>query len=143
MSLSRSGPAWLAAAAEGVSVGVDIERRRAHYPAGLLTAVLSGPERAHVAAAPAGDRAREFARCWARKEAVVKASGVGVATDLRRVDTRPGHAAPHVQHAGSPCGTDSWVVRDLPAATGHVAAVALPSTAGSRASERRPRPGAS
>ena len=66
-----------------------------------------------------------FYRLWTRKEAVVKGSGVGVATDLRRVEVRPDRATALVGHRGAEGGPDTWAVRDLPAGPGHRAAVAV------------------
>lgn len=126
LSLSRSGAYWLCAVAEGIRVGADIERLRSSYVEGLTEAVLSARERAYVAAAgPASGHSVAFTRCWTRKEAVVKASGVGVSTDLRRVEVRPDLSEALVRHGAAGFGPNAWVVRDLPAGRDHLAAVAV------------------
>ncbi|WP_408991020.1 4'-phosphopantetheinyl transferase family protein [Streptomyces sp. 1268] len=126
LSLSRSGAYWLCAVAEGTPVGADIERLRPSYVPGLTEAVLSPQERAYVAAAaPIGGRSVAFTRCWTRKEAVVKASGVGISTDLRRVEVRPGLPEALVRHGAAGSGPHTWAVRDLPAGRDHLAAVAV------------------
>lgn len=124
-SLSHSGAAWLCAAADGTAVGADVERLRPQAPPGLHEAVLSAAERSYLASRPHETWPAEFARCWTRKEAVVKGSGVGVATDLRRVEVRPDRATAVVVHRGAEGGPDTWAVRDLPAGPGHRAALAV------------------
>ncbi|MEV8530865.1 4'-phosphopantetheinyl transferase superfamily protein [Streptomyces sp. NPDC051211] len=126
LSLSRTGAYWLCAVAEGAEVGADIERLRPSYVPGLTRAVLSPREQAYVAAArPDGGRSVAFTRCWTRKEAVVKASGVGVSTDLRRVEVRPDLPVAVVRHRAAGPGPAAWMVRDLPAGQDHLAAVAV------------------
>ncbi|MCI0385834.1 4'-phosphopantetheinyl transferase superfamily protein [Streptomyces sp. CNQ085] len=127
LSLSRSGPYWLCAVAEGAAVGADIERLRPRYAPGLFEAVLSTPELARLAARPADARAAEFTRHWTRKEAVVKASGIGVATDLRRVQVRTDLPVALVQHQGAPSGPAAWFVWDLPAGPDFLSALAVPA----------------
>lgn len=124
-SLSHSGPDWLCAVADGTAVGADVERLRRQVPPGLHEAVLSPAERSYLTSRPPETWPAEFARCWTRKEAVVKGSGVGVATDLRRVEVRPDRATALVGHRGAEGGPDTWAVRDLPAGPGHRAAVAV------------------
>ncbi|MER6917435.1 4'-phosphopantetheinyl transferase superfamily protein [Streptomyces sp. NPDC000594] len=125
ISLSRSGPYWLCAVTESVPVGADIERLRPSYATGLPEAVLGAAELAHLRSVPPGARAVEFLRCWTRKEAVVKGSGVGITTDLRGVAVRPDLPLAVVRHRAAAGGPDTWAVRDLPAGTDHLAALAV------------------
>ncbi|WP_336324106.1 4'-phosphopantetheinyl transferase family protein [Streptomyces lavendofoliae] len=130
VSLSRSGAYWLCAVSEGTRVGADIERLRPSYVPGLGAAVLSPHEQVYVAAAaPGGGRSVAFTRCWTRKEAVVKASGVGISTDLKRVEVRPELTEVLVRHGAAGFRPDTWVVRDLPAGRDHLAAVAVAAPA--------------
>lgn len=125
-SLSRSGPYWLCAAAPGVPVGADIECLRPVDATGLATAVLCAPERAHLAALAPALRGPEFLRCWTRKEAVVKAIGIGLEADLRAVDVQPHRPLALVGPRPGTGVTGRWAVRDLPGGEDHVAALALP-----------------
>lgn len=124
-SLSHSGADWLCAVADGTAVGADIEHLRPQAPPGLYEAVLSAAELSYLMSRSREMWPAEFARCWTRKEAVVKGSGVGVVTDLRRVEVHPDCATAVVVHRGAEGGPDTWVVRDLPAGPGHRAALAV------------------
>ncbi|MFI1936161.1 4'-phosphopantetheinyl transferase family protein [Streptomyces purpureus] len=131
-SLSRSGPYWLFAATDGVRIGVDVERLRPLDTAGLNVsrlgaAVLSVSERDHLAGLEPAARGRAFMRCWTRKEAVVKASGIGIEADLRELETRPWLPSAVVEHAVDGCPVTLWSVCDLPAGPHCAAALALPA----------------
>ncbi|MFJ9871295.1 4'-phosphopantetheinyl transferase family protein [Streptomyces sp. NPDC101165] len=124
-SLSRSGPRWLCAAADGVRIGVDLERvRRADF-ASLAPAVLSRGERRYFGGVPAVCRDREFMRCWTRKEAVVKASGIGVEGDLRKVEVGPDSPVSKVSHTVPGLEIGAWIVMDLPSAPHYSSALAV------------------
>ncbi len=145
VGVSRSGPWWVLALSPGAAVGVDVEARGPQRVPAVVRRCLSPAERAHLAALPEGpERDDAFTRCWVRKEAVVKGWGVGVATDLARVEVRPwtGAAVVAGREAGAPDGGD-WEVRDLDAGAGCLAALALPAgfrppVAVHRAAEERP-----
>lgn len=107
-SLAHSGGLALIAAAQGRRVGVDVERVR---PGTDVLAVahhaLSPAERLEIESASADEeRRRAFFRCWTRKEAYLKARGVGLAGGLDSV-AGPG-----------------WQIRSLRAPPGYMAAVA-------------------
>ena len=101
VSLSRSHPHLLTAVGTIGRVGVDVESVAAVDGRWDPALVLAPGERA------AGAEAR--ARLWVRKEAVLKAYGVGLARPMERLVLAdfPGE------------------VTDVPAPAGHVAAVAL------------------
>ncbi|WP_416981222.1 4'-phosphopantetheinyl transferase family protein [Streptomyces sp. T028] len=127
LSLSRSGPYWLCAAADGMRVGADIEVLRPVNVGRLAKAVLTGSERSYMAGLPAERLPAEFIRCWTRKEAVAKASGIGIEAPLGRLEVRP--AQPHalVRHSVSGFDADTWVVQDLPPGRDHFSAVSFPA----------------
>ncbi|MEU7729716.1 4'-phosphopantetheinyl transferase superfamily protein [Streptomyces sp. NPDC040724] len=63
--------------------------------------------------------------CWTRKEAVLKAIGVGLASDLTRLETHPATPGP-VEVTSDALGTPStWWVSDLEVPEGWTAALAL------------------
>ncbi|MBT2491919.1 4'-phosphopantetheinyl transferase superfamily protein [Streptomyces sp. ISL-96] len=128
-NLSRSGSHWLVAVAVGSQVGADIEDGRAVDVEGSSTLVLADGELAHMRAQKdEKHRLDVFFRCWTRKEAVVKASGVGIAADLTSIDVRPAAEGPvRVIHT-EPNGPDNWLVQNLPAAPGLFAALAREAT---------------
>ncbi|WP_405010107.1 4'-phosphopantetheinyl transferase family protein [Kitasatospora sp. NBC_01539] len=114
-SLSRSGPHWTVAVAPGFPVGVDVERQRPVDVDAIARRALS----AHESRLVASSGPALLFRCWTRKEAVAKAMGTGIATDLRRIETRPESA----RTARTPAG---WRVHSLPVPAGLHAALAVP-----------------
>ncbi|MEV8109165.1 4'-phosphopantetheinyl transferase superfamily protein [Streptomyces sp. NPDC088135] len=126
-SLSRSGPHWVCAAAEGVRVGVDLERVRPMDVSSLAPGVLSAGERRHLGEVPPEFRPAEFLRCWTRKEAVVKASGIGIEAELGAIDVTPGQACAEVNHKVPGCEFGTWSVTDLPARADLISAIAVPA----------------
>lgn len=130
LSLSRSGPYWLCAVADGVRVGADIERVRpfnAERLARLAEAVLTGGERSYMAEVPAEQLPAEFIRCWTRKEAVTKASGIGIEAAMGRLDVHPERSRALVRHSVGGCPANTWTVHNLPSGPDHFAAVAFPA----------------
>ncbi len=136
-SMSRSGALGLYAFAEGSDVGVDLENRSG---APELEAVagrfFSPPERAALAgfadrAAPE-DKLRVFYRIWTRKEAVLKALGVGLDAPLEALDVSGDVASWDTSCAGVPADRRRWFVHDLDVP---------PDWAGAFATEAVVRPG--
>jgi 4'-phosphopantetheinyl transferase len=83
----------LAADADG-PVGVDIEEVDRAVSAGLIEACTSPQEHAFCQAAPEGEARRAlFFRIWTRKEAVLKAAGVGLGVALREIEVHPARDA--------------------------------------------------
>lgn len=95
-NLSHSGEhALVAIAADAGEVGVDIEvpRERVDHAA-LAASVFSPAERAELAALPDGERRAAFFRGWARKEAFIKAIGLGLGRALDSFDVALADGAP-------------------------------------------------
>ena len=104
-NLSHGGEVAVVAVSGEREVGVDVEPVRRDSQAEVVAPrVLAAPELAELAAAPAPARHELFLRFWTRKEALVKAYGVTLDTDLaanpdagahaRRLVTVPGQATP-------------------------------------------------
>lgn len=106
-------------------VGIDVERLRPLADApGLAHRFLAPAEAAAVAARGAEARDAAFLRVWTRKEAVLKASGHGLALDTRAIEvgTGPGRrvlALVAAREAGE------FELLSVPVARGWVAALAL------------------
>ncbi|MFJ3879591.1 4'-phosphopantetheinyl transferase family protein [Streptomyces sp. NPDC090077] len=100
----------------GVPVGVDVEAvPRASAVADVLSS-LHPAEAGEITALPEADRRAALARVWARKEACLKGTGMGVAFGL---------AEPYVGSAPAPAPVPGWTLRDLPAPDSYAAAVAV------------------
>lgn len=82
-NLSHSHDAIVLAVAQGLVLGVDVERlRRLEDRDGLVGRFFSAREQAAFAALPVGDRDEAFFRLWTRKEAYIKALGDGLSCPL-------------------------------------------------------------
>ncbi|MEE2037293.1 4'-phosphopantetheinyl transferase superfamily protein [Nocardiopsis sp. CT-R113] len=125
ISVSHSGEWVVLAVAEGVPVGVDVERvAEARDLEGLAGYTLAAPE--HVVwerLAPA-DRVGAFFRYWARKEALLKATGLGLSGGLRRVLVSPPHDDAALVSWEGGGGPETAALTDLACAEGYRSALA-------------------
>lgn len=86
-NLAHSADLALIAITNGGPVGIDIEQLRTISNALELADRNFHPsERAAIRAAQAADRSHMFLRCWTRKEAVIKALGIGIGHPLDAFD---------------------------------------------------------
>lgn len=85
-SMAKSGDRLLIGFSTTADVGVDLEpaARKTHRPLALAHRYFSRAEAAALDSLPPGQVDRAFMRAWACKEAVVKASGQGIANQLCR-----------------------------------------------------------
>lgn len=105
-NVAHSGELALIAISRDGSVGVDLEQHRPLRDAAATAGrFFTAPEAALVAAEPV-----QFFRLWCRKEAWLKAQGIGLRLPLDTVDVR-----------GEVPG---WLLADLDLAPGYAAAVA-------------------
>ena len=93
-SVARSNDCYLIGISSGATIGVDLEiaRRSSGKPLALARRYFSKAEIAALAALGGEELQRAFIHTWACKEAIVKASGLGIANQLYRftVDVNPG-----------------------------------------------------
>ncbi|WP_338781606.1 4'-phosphopantetheinyl transferase superfamily protein [Streptomyces sp. DG1A-41] len=125
-NLSRSGAHWLLAVTAERPVGVDLEVARPHADLWLTTSAFMSPaELRHLTGLPdEAARVAAYYRAWTRKEAVVKAVGVGVVADLATLEVAPHLPGPvPVRHTESR-GPQWWLVHDLPLGPGTYGALA-------------------
>ncbi|MFW6642006.1 4'-phosphopantetheinyl transferase family protein [Nocardiopsis algeriensis] len=91
-SVSHSGEWVVLALAEGVPLGVDVERvSEGRDLEGLASYTLGGPELEAWRALGPDERAGAFFGYWSRKEALLKATGHGLSGGLSRVLVSPPH----------------------------------------------------
>ncbi|MGW0884893.1 4'-phosphopantetheinyl transferase superfamily protein [Streptomyces sp. NPDC002671] len=126
LHVSRSHAEGVVAAALSwdAPVGVDVERLRPLAARGALArAALSETEQQVVDELPEADRDAQLLRFWTRKEAVAKALGTGLATDLPGIVTTA-HGA--LVSLPRPCGdVAGWSLADLAVRGGVIASVAV------------------
>lgn len=86
-NLAHSGDWMVAAVGNDVDVGVDVEV--CHSGLDVMTladTVMSSAERALLETTLPAERLACFYRCWVRKEACLKACGLGITTLLQKID---------------------------------------------------------
>lgn len=106
-------------------VGIDIERIRPEFEdTGIAKRFFSPAENVHLEALPAAQMPLAFFRIWARKEAYVKAIGLGLSRDLASFDvicpddslTSKDEALVNDRKVSE--GNRPWLVRDVPRVSG-------------------------
>jgi 4'-phosphopantetheinyl transferase len=126
-NMSHSSSLALYAVARATAVGVDIERIR---PMDDLENIARGFFTAHETAAlcalPVAKRLEAFFSCWTRKEAVLKATGQGIAEGVDGVEVTavPGEVVRVLSIKGSAQAAAGWSLHALEPATGYAAALA-------------------
>lgn len=128
-NLAHSGALALLAVASGCQVGVDVERVREEGEWLLIAdQFFSLQERADLAGLPEALRLPAFFSCWTCKEALVKATGLGMKIELNRFSVEVGLQVPApsvTEPAGSSHGLSSYALRIFSPAPGYTAAVAV------------------
>lgn len=124
-NLSHSGNLALIAISASVEVGVDVEHIRPIHDLSRLAGRFFTPrEAAALAALPEPNRPAAFFRSWTRKEAVLKATGLGIANGLRRVEVSFEPAGGMLTWDGSADKAAQWTLHTWSPAEGYVATVA-------------------
>jgi 4'-phosphopantetheinyl transferase len=126
-NMSHSGGIVLIAFAQHIPIGVDVEALRPMTERATIVQRYFHPgEAADFARVPPANAEAAFFRCWSRKEAVVKALGLGMSLDLHRyrVACLPGARAEVLALEGEDAPRKTWSLLDLEPGPGHVGAVA-------------------
>lgn len=119
-SVSHSGPYVMVGVAP-FPIGIDIEEITTHEEsAQLFDIVLTDGERQWISSKPADLRAHDFTTLWVRKEAVLKATGIGLMHSMTEVEVL---SSPN-RHMTCLVAGDQLVIQDLPPIGEYVAAVA-------------------
>jgi 4'-phosphopantetheinyl transferase len=126
VSLSHTGRHVMVAATDAGPVGVDVERIAATDFDGFGSVALTPAERAEVERCDPAGRDRARAIYWARKEAVLKATGYGLKVDPAALEVSAPHlpAALTAWHACEPSPAHVEIT-DVPVDDDHTAAVAV------------------
>jgi 4'-phosphopantetheinyl transferase len=126
-SVARSAGCYLIGISSGATIGVDLEiaSRQAGKPMALARRYFSQTETAALSSLGEDELQPAFMHTWACKEAIVKASGLGIANQLCRftVDVDPANPAavldmPDDDHR-------AWKLAIASPADGSIAAVAV------------------
>jgi 4'-phosphopantetheinyl transferase len=121
-NLSHAQGLIAVAVCRGREVGIDVEGRgRAVTVPELVPLLLSAAERLALEEVPNALRPEFLLECWVRKEALLKATGEGLARDLREVALPLAHDRNVVYRRD---GT-WWGVRGLDVGPDHVGEVAV------------------
>ena len=127
INLSHSGERALVGLSTSARIGVDIEAIRPLPDALRMARSHFAPD--EVAALERCDATtllHAFLACWTRKEAFVKAAGIGLSVPLDRFSvTVPPIAAGLVAVDGSAERASGWSLHDLEPAPGYIGAVAI------------------
>jgi len=125
-NVSGSGEWGLLALAASFAVGVDLEAHRPLDYLELGQKVFAAEELAQLSALPESARPAGFFAGWSRKEAFVKALGLGLYFPLDQfaVSLRPDEPARVLSVRGNRALGQEWSLVDLPVAPGYSAAVA-------------------
>ncbi len=128
-NLAHSADLAVIAVTHGREVGVDIERLDTHFDSLKIAERFFSPrEAAALRGRSPSARTQAFLHCWTRKEAYLKARGVGVTWPLDRVEVSvsPGHAA-LLNVCDDPAELSRWSVQDLNPEPGYVGALVVES----------------
>lgn len=128
-SMAKSREQLLIGFASGVHVGVDLEpvARRAHNPLGVARRYFSPAESAALQALAPSRVNEAFVRAWACKEAVVKASGQGIANEFGRFSVETDLERPVAVVASENEPPEHWTLSLVQPASEYLGAVACPS----------------
>lgn len=130
-SLSHSGDYALIALARNRAIGVDVERwsEDLEYEQ-FASTCFSASELAELRALAPVDKKCAFYAGWTRKEAYVKAIGVGISQGLDFFDVclKPTISAGNVNDRRAAGTAQRWRVADLPLNSGYSAAVCAAGT---------------
>lgn len=125
-NVSHSHGLALYALTEGRDIGVDVEYVRADFTSDEIARRFFSPfEVESLCGLPAEERVASFFRCWTRKEAYIKATGLGLSQPLDGFDVtlRPGERAALLRtEAGSP---ENWSMANVEVGPGYAGAVAV------------------
>jgi len=126
-NLSHSGDFALVAITSERKVGVDIERIRSDMEfESIASRYFSQSEVSELLALTSEQKAHGFFNCWTRKEAYIKAHGLGLSLPLESFDVSLTPNEPVILRATRPDPQEAarWTLLSLEVDSGYVSAVA-------------------
>jgi 4'-phosphopantetheinyl transferase len=142
-NLSHSGNFALIAVSQEHKVGVDVERIRSDLEQdSIARRFFSANEVAELMALPPDQKELAFFNCWTRKEAYIKAQGLGLTLPLNSFDVSLAPIEPAILHATrpNPREADRWTLLALDVDPNYVAALAVEGAALPAPVPSRPSP---
>jgi 4'-phosphopantetheinyl transferase len=127
-NLSNARVLALAAFAHGQQIGIDLEWNKRRVELKDVAARFFAPaERAALFDLPVDRQRQAFFNCWTRKEAYLKARGMGLSRPLDRfeVSLAPGEPARLLSDATDPEAPGHWSLVNLDGLAGFTAALAV------------------
>ncbi len=127
-NVSHSGELGLIGVLRGAELGVDLEAHRALSDRdALVRRYFSSAEIAAFFALPEAERELGFFNCWTRKEAVVKALGLGLSYSLQAFDVTlaPGDLPRLLRLQQLPGEDSGWCLAGFLPDEGYAAAVVV------------------
>lgn len=129
-NVSHSGGRALYALSEGLPVGIDLERIRFNLTFESIAKRFFSPAEVTVFCSLQKQyRAEAFFNCWTRKEAIIKAKGIGLFLGLGLFDVslRPGEPARLLRTRYDEGDIRNWSLHDIDAGSEFKAALAVKS----------------
>jgi 4'-phosphopantetheinyl transferase len=126
-NVTHAGGIALYAVTRNRSVGIDLEGIRLDVDYDSLAEHFFSPREIRMLqAVPSAKRLEAFFRCWTRKEAYLKARGIGLSLPLDQFDVSvsPNEPAALLETREEGQDASRWSLFDLPVAGGYVAALA-------------------
>jgi 4'-phosphopantetheinyl transferase len=127
-SVSHSGSLILIAIAKGRAVGADVEKIRTDLDLDDVAArFFSIKENEHLGSLIGLGKYEAFFTCWTRKEAYLKARGVGLSVPLDQFDVSflPNEEARLLEVRHDPGEARRWRLAPISVPTGYVASLAV------------------
>ena len=127
-NLAHSGQWALIAVARDRDVGIDVEEVSLDDIAPVLPTTFSRVERAALAGLSGRARIEAFYRGWARKEAFVKALGLGLRADLTAFEVFVDAPLSRLVSLRAPFRDSHWMLADVTLDSRHKAALVVEGT---------------
>lgn len=128
-NLAHSGDLALYAFSLRRDVGIDIEVIDPEFASETIARQFFSPkEVAALLEFPLDQRPHAFFDCWTRKEAFIKAQGMGLSLPLNQFEVSLKHDQPALLHTAWDCAEAArWSLVNIDAAAGYAAALAVPA----------------